>query len=937
MQTNGGQKRLLISGRYGRGSSGDEIQLAGMLQSLRKLLPQLKVTVTSGDPAETETFHHVDSVPFWDRPQLFDAVRHSDLVLVCGNPFPHDGIPPDGCMAGRIPSPGWPLLAAAAAGVPGMLSDIWFGPLQADACRRLQRLAGLARAVTVCDRNSLEQLSSLGYSENDLPLVPDPVILFDAAQRRQSAGPHQWKQLPGPLAAVCPAFPGSQPASEQYVQDMAQALDTFIENSGGSVIFVPLIEDPLGRVNDRTTCAAVRERMVCRSGTHFAPGLSDPFYRFMLLQRSDLLLASRRHAVLAAISAGVPVVGVEGEQGVSGLYSRVVGGRSSASFPAPDGPSLANHLLRIWKNQSHMRQSMENWKQDAVAHGSLSARTAADLLQSSMQPEPDHAIAVELLEQEIMAAYATEAGSPGTGNQHMARETALQDVRCLIADMKRQFTTGNGIKRITTIQPAKGTSGGENPGRLQQELDHYRARALAAEEVIGNMERSRGFRLLNLLWRLVWIMRRPKSLVQKILQHAGHMFRSAGVVRRMFPQGSRGRQLLLGLRDKVQRQMEPDRQASAQLESALPDLESWAAQRSRSVFLIISPVPFNIDEGQRATNFTLELLQRGVAVLFVYWRWPGNAIGELNPLDGLLQLPLDIFLRNPGKILRRFPGLKKHLLLEYPHPDMFGPFATAQAAGWITVYDAIDDWDGFQRVGQAAWYDPQFEDYLLQHADLLLAVRHSLVQAIQQQCGRTAELVPNGLAPEISHVRIPRSLEHGEVTLGYFGYLSDAWFDWSLLLQAAERKPSWKIYLIGYGLPQEKLSLPENVIWLGRQPRSELAALAANWDAAVIPFKEGAVAGGADPIKTYEYLAMNLPVVAAGVMPPAGGEQYVTCVSGVEEFLQAVEQAALQGSVPGCRDFAAACSWAARLDVLFSAISDSFRVRQNVFLFGGGS
>ena len=73
--------------------------------------------------------------------------------------------------------------------------------------------------------------------------------------------------------------------------------------------------------------------------------------------------------------------------------------------------------------------------------------------------------------------------------------------------------------------------------------------------------------------------------------------------------------------------------------------------------------------------------------------------------------------------------------------------------------------------------------------------------------------------------------------MGYFGYLAGAWFDWELIAAAARRRPSWRFYLIGYGGSPEGIELPATVELLGKQPQTDLAAFAANWDVAVIPFK----------------------------------------------------------------------------------------------------
>jgi hypothetical protein len=78
-----------------------------------------------------------------------------------------------------------------------------------------------------------------------------------------------------------------------------------------------------------------------------------------------------------------------------------------------------------------------------------------------------------------------------------------------------------------------------------------------------------------------------------------------------------------------------------------------------------------------------------------------------------------------------------------------------------------------------------------------------------------------------------------------------------------------------------------------------------------------------DAIKIYEYLAMGLPVVTAGVRPPLGAEAFVRQVEGTDAFLAGVESAALAG--PGqrasARAFAASHTWSSRVDQLLAWLS----------------
>ncbi|HTG34662.1 MAG TPA: polysaccharide pyruvyl transferase family protein [Thermoanaerobaculia bacterium] len=344
------------------------------------------------------------------------------------------------------------------------------------------------------------------------------------------------------------------------------------------------------------------------------------------------------------------------------------------------------------------------------------------------------------------------------------------------------------------------------------------------------------------------------------------------------------------------------------------------------VVAIFSGTQLLESEGQRPTQLALALARSGVPVVFVYWRWWDN---EWRPQDrleeGIVQIPIDVVTRRPETLTAAFEGLERIALFEFPHPGFFETLAGAASAGWITVYDVLDDWEEFHRVGQAIWYDEEFERHLIGACDAVFAINEPLARRVRELGGEGVELAGNGLKTGIEEVREPRPLVRGEITVGYFGYLAGAWFDWELIAEAARRRPAWRFYLIGYGGSPGGMALPANVELLGKQPQADLAAFAANWDVALIPFKPDRLAAGADPIKTYEYLAMGLPVVVTGVYPPTGGEAFVARAEGVEELLREIELAAPRqepGEIAARRAFAATCTWDHRLEALLGALAE---------------
>jgi glycosyltransferase involved in cell wall biosynthesis len=355
------------------------------------------------------------------------------------------------------------------------------------------------------------------------------------------------------------------------------------------------------------------------------------------------------------------------------------------------------------------------------------------------------------------------------------------------------------------------------------------------------------------------------------------------------------------------------------------------------IVAILSTTQLVQSEGQRTTNLALECARRGIPVVFAAWRWDTSPwIHQDRLSDRILQVPIDQVVKYPDELFSSFAECERIVIFEFPHPDFSSLMASADAQGWITIYDVIDDWEGFWRTDQAPWYDRGVERLVVGSADMVTCVNRNLASKVSGFGREHALVLPNGLVDGIAVVTEKRSLRRGKITLGYWGHLTGSWLDWDLIRATAEAEPDWVFYIAGYGDQFRPPRLPENVTFMGKVPQSSLAAIAENLDVGVVPFKHGMVSEGADVIKIYEYLAMGLPVVVTGIEAPEGASSHVLRAGNLDEFRLKVRQAAaMRGEGADERKaYAQARTWGSRLDTLLEAIDrGEQRVGQKRWLF----
>ena len=365
-------------------------------------------------------------------------------------------------------------------------------------------------------------------------------------------------------------------------------------------------------------------------------------------------------------------------------------------------------------------------------------------------------------------------------------------------------------------------------------------------------------------------------------------------------------------------------------------------RRAQSVAIIPCAVPFRSAFNQRPISYARHLSDRGFTVLYVSWQW---ADGKELPPDGeevyprIFHLSLATFQASVERIAAlsqppthsRFgePNPQPLYLCSLPSVPLVEAARPLRAGGYHIHYDIMDDWEEFHRLGEASWYSSAIEREMVMLSDTVSAISAPLAAKFARLRRDIAE-VRNGYDPialggrQFAAARAP--LEHPK-TVGYFGHLSDAWFDWEALYEAAKKLPDVQWELLGYGLSDRsraRLAGFANIRFSGLVAQSDLHRYAQKWWAGMIPFRPCALSAAVDPLKVYEYLHFGLPVVVTGV---SGIAEYplVDFAADRNAFVSAVDRVQErpdESSLAKADEFLKASTWGARLDQLLSLAAE---------------
>ena len=312
--------------------------------------------------------------------------------------------------------------------------------------------------------------------------------------------------------------------------------------------------------------------------------------------------------------------------------------------------------------------------------------------------------------------------------------------------------------------------------------------------------------------------------------------------------------------------------------------------KSNEIVFMFSGTTYVQDvRANRPIRLTKDLLNRGIPVIFNYHRWRKTDDHPEYDGDLLFQIPIDVTKQFMARLANLKTSKKKIFIVSYPHPIIPKILNRFKVNGWMNIYDARDDWEEFEKVGQAKWYSSSNEKYIVRNCDHVTAVSWPLAKKLDAyEPIENVGVVPNALSPNFlsSDYRWKGSSKAKKV--GYFGHLTASWFDWDSLIEVAKSRPKYHFEIIGHSAPDD-LELPKNIDLMGPKTHPEINKIAAEWNVAIIPFKTGLLADAVDPIKIYEYMALDLPTVSFR-MPQIDDYPYTLTVENVEEFCFALDE-----------------------------------------------
>lgn len=345
-------RKVVLSGYYGFGNSGDEAILKSVIESVKKCCPDAEITVLSATPEETEKTYGCKAVGRFDPIRLFSAVKNCDTLISGGGSLLQDATSTRSLLYYTAL-----MRLAEKLGKRVIVYANGIGPVTREKNRnRVRRAIMAADAVSLRDPQSLTELRDMGVERGDMEVTADPVFLLEPAGEEEARCILAANGISAERYITVSVRPWE--GQQDFSQRIAAICDRLYEKTGCAALFICMQPGV-----DETAALAVKEKMTAPA--FILPGGLNAEQLMSVMGAGELNLAMRLHALIFAARAGVPSVGFSYDPKTE-AYLKILEQPSAGDVSDIDVEAAVSAAMDIMENRAEHCEKLRGKRAELV-------------------------------------------------------------------------------------------------------------------------------------------------------------------------------------------------------------------------------------------------------------------------------------------------------------------------------------------------------------------------------------------------------------------------------------------------------------------------------------------------------------------------------------------------------------------------------------------
>ena len=362
---------VVISGYYGFKNSGDDAILMAIVNNLRALKPNIRISVLSMNPKETRRIYGVDSINRFNFFAIYKLLKNSKLFINGGGSLLQDITSTRSLMyyLGTI-------RLALKLNKKVMIYANGIGPIHKKKNEKAVRdVVNQVDLITLREEASFHEIKRLKIDKPPVLVTADPALTLQPVDEIRIQEIFRQEGIPTGKPIVCVSI-RSWKKKSQYSEVIAKMCDYIIEKYGADILFIPM-HFPRDIWMIHSIVLKMKEKPYVLKGKYSVDELLG------VIKKCDLMIGMRLHALIYAATLGVPMIGLAYEAKVQAFLNYI------GQITAGDITNIKfEHLCRViddvWPRRQEIALQLQEIIHELKEKAMENARLAVKLLEDSI-------------------------------------------------------------------------------------------------------------------------------------------------------------------------------------------------------------------------------------------------------------------------------------------------------------------------------------------------------------------------------------------------------------------------------------------------------------------------------------------------------------------------------------------------------------------------
>ena len=301
---------ILLSGYYGYNNAGDEAILKSIIQNIRAIDKDAKITVLSDNIAFTKEKYGINAVKRFNPFCIISALLSYDVLISGGGTLFQDKTSTRSLIYYTSI-----INMAKMLGKKVMIYANGIGPLKNGAnIARVKRSIERADLVTLRDKEAMELVESMEVKNKKIFMTTDPVFCLNPADDEVIDKILRENEIESNREMVIVAVRSWEKQGE-FTDIFANVCDYIIETYAKNVVFI-VMQQP----HDKVATKIIMSKM--KNESYIIDNIT-PIDMMGLMRRAKYVLSMRLHGLIFSSSVGTPVLGFSYDPKIENILRQV--------------------------------------------------------------------------------------------------------------------------------------------------------------------------------------------------------------------------------------------------------------------------------------------------------------------------------------------------------------------------------------------------------------------------------------------------------------------------------------------------------------------------------------------------------------------------------------------------------------------------------------